>query len=281
MGAWGAKVAAKKVAREAEIKANAKSGTYTANKKLADGVVELENIRKYQAETRAEWYKMAVRWLDNGTRGFKGTNTIEVTQFMDQRAYEHAQLVDKFCNVYPSMVAGKQYDLGADYNQREYPPVDVIRRKFKFNFDYFTIPNTENDIRHVEGIPPEKVESMIAAAEDRLQKRVQGALSSAASQLFKCVQAMQSKLSVKIGEEGHIFRDSLVENLVEIVAVMPNLNITNDPALNSLIGEAKKLTVYSPEILRDDAIQREVVAKQAGALAAKLSSMFAMDTEEE
>lgn len=280
MGAWSARVSAKKVARDAEIKANAKNGTYTASKKLADGVVELEQVKSFQSETRAMWYKKAERWLDDGTRAFKGVNTMDITQWFNDRKRTHDGLVQRFGQVYQTVVTGKQFDLGSDYNPRDYPPLDVVLAKFKFKFDYFPIPDSD-DIRIIDGIPQNEVDDMVAEAEKRMNQRVQGSLSSAASKLFKCVQAMQTKLSAKIGDEGSIFRDSLVENLVEIVEIMPNLNITDDPALKALTVEAKKLTLYSPTILREDATARELAAKKAGDLASKLSSLFNTDGDDE
>jgi len=280
MGAWAARVSAKDVARAAEAKANAKNGTYTASKKLADGVDELVAIKSKQSEVRAEWYKMGERWFDNGTRAFKGVKLIDVTQQMLQWDREHDALVERFMRVYPSMVAGKQYDLGSDYNPRDYPPADVVRSKFYFKFDYFTIPDSA-DIRLMEGIPPEEVEAMVEEAEKQMKERLHASLSSAATKLFKCVEKMHEKLSVKVGEPGHIFRDSLVDNLVDLIEIMPNLNIIDDPALKALTVEAKKLTMYSPEVLREDATARELAAKKAGDLASKLSSMFNTDGDEE
>jgi hypothetical protein len=275
---WTAKVAAKGVARDAESKAKAKTGTFTASKKLADGVLELEAITKKATAIRNDWAKRSVPWFDNGPRGYNALHHFDILQQVSDWGRDFEGLTEEFYRVYPMMVANKMFDLGDSYNSNDFPPLSVLRGKFAFRFDTSTVPNTD-DIRVVKGIPSEQVDTLIDAAVDNERHKVQSALSDAATKLYEKVEAIHQKLSVPIGDSGSIFRNSMLENLTEMVELMPVLNITGDPALAKLAAQAKKLTLYSAADLREDAVAREQAAKQAQYLAKKLQGMFGSEDE--
>lgn len=60
-----------------------------------------------------------------------------------------------------------------------------------------------------------------------------------------------------------VFRDSLVENLRDLVKVMPSLNITGDPELDALSDRLSQLAKYDAETLRNSDTAREKVANEA------------------
>ena len=103
------------------------------------------------------------------------------------------------------------------------------------------------------------------------------ALGYAAKQLFDVVNHMHKKLKIKAGDTGGEFRNTLTENISELVGLMPALNITNDPELKKLTDAAYKMSLYSPDELRSDETKRTKAAAEAKALAQKLSNMFSGD----
>jgi hypothetical protein len=72
-----------------------------------------------------------------------------------------------------------------------------------------------------------------------------------------------------------IFRDSLVENVRELVAVLPSLNITGDPTLAAVAARMEALCRDDADELRDNAAARASVAAEADAILADVGQFLA------
>lgn len=91
--------------------------------------------------------------------------------------------------------------------------------------------------------------------------------------LIEPVQAMATKLAEQPkGEAKDIrFKDTLVENIAEIVELAPKLNLGGDPQIDIFAKEMAKLIQVSPETLRKDKDIRKSVQADAAAMLEKLS----------
>lgn len=70
-----------------------------------------------------------------------------------------------------------------------------------------------------------------------------------------------------------VFRDSLVRNVVELVEMLPKLNIAQDGNLDSFVREVKqRLCEHSPDELRRDQNVRESTAEAAADIMARMSA---------
>lgn len=274
IGTWNARVTDKSIARKVEDEAKAKNGSVTAGKKLMDGMLEFETVQKQATMHRNWWAEQTVPWFDNGMRGYHAARHMDLMVEVGDRRREWMEHVDAFLQAYPNLRAQREFDLGALFNDKDFPAPDVIASKFYFKVETIPVPNDE-DLRIIDALPQEEVDRMVAEVEAATNAKVQQAMKHAAERLAEVVRTMHGKLSVKIGEKGSIFRDTLIENIAELVEIMPGLNVTDDPELAKLVKQAKKLTLYSPEQLRDDETTRDKAAKEAKALATKLSGLFA------
>ncbi|HEX6824870.1 MAG TPA: hypothetical protein VF077_01030 [Nitrospiraceae bacterium] len=274
IGVWTASIGAKGVSRKAETEANAKEGTIKATKKLMAGVLELEAVQKSATAHRNWWNLQSVPWFDNGPRGYNASRHMDLCVEVGDRKREHEGLVKDFLKLYPSLRASRQFDMGEFFDEKEFPTPDIVGRKFHFDFETSPVPNNE-DIRIIDALPKADIDAMIQAGIEQENAKVRAGMQVASERLATVVAAMHKKLSVKIGDTGHIFRDSLIENIAQLVEIMPGLNITGDPALAQMCKEAKKLTLYSPDELREDEDKRAKAAKEAKSLATKLSGLFA------
>jgi hypothetical protein len=66
------------------------------------------------------------------------------------------------------------------------------------------------------------------------------------------------------------FKSSLVENIREIVDIAPKLNIGQDPMIDQFIAEMSKLTIHTPDELKQDKGIRSKVAAEAEATLKRL-----------
>jgi len=275
IGMWTGRIGAKDIAHKLEQDAGAKNGTMTTSKKLMNGKAEHEAIGKYATECRNWWATVTVPWFDNGMRGYNAGRHMELMVEIGDRRRTYFGLVEDFMAAYPNLRAQAAFDMGELFNEDEFPSPGDVRKRFRFDFDHTTVPNAA-DIRIIDGskLTDSEKAAMQTEIEERTTAKVQAGMKHAAEQLAEVVRKMHGKLSVKIGDSGHIFRNSLIENIAQLVEIMPGLNITDDPALAALVKDAKRLALYSPDELREDETKRTKAATEAKALAAKLGGLF-------
>ena len=78
------------------------------------------------------------------------------------------------------------------------------------------------------------------------------------------------------GRAQHPFRDTLVENVRQIVRLAPMLNLMDDPRIATLCADIEKhLTAYDPDELRNSPTLRESVANQADDILRRMQGAFA------
>lgn len=129
----------------------------------------------------------------------------------------------------------------------DYPTADHMQRLLYVRY-YFEPINTSGDFRY----------SMSDDDKSRLDELVHQIEANAKADLFtRMLEPMQrfiEKLSVPIGTEGSVFRDSLIENLNELVVHLPKLNIDGDPHITQMLTDIEaviKPYVFNPSVLRE------------------------------
>jgi hypothetical protein len=82
-------------------------------------------------------------------------------------------------------------------------------------------------------------------------------MNDAWSRLHTTLEHMVERLS---GNDKKIFRDSLVDNAMELTSLLTKLNVTNDPKLEDARKELEKSLVgVTPEDLRESPVLRQIV----------------------
>ena len=90
--------------------------------------------------------------------------------------------------------------------------------------------------------------------------RVEAAMSDAWSRLHTTLEHMIDRLS---GDEKKIFRNSLVDNALELTSLLTKLNVTNDPKLESARRslEQSLVGVTADELRDSKGAREEILAK--------------------
>ena len=85
------------------------------------------------------------------------------------------------------------------------------------------------------------------------------------------------KLNKPIGTEGHIFRDSAVENVIEGIDMAKKLNVNDDPDIVDMantIGEAISKYSTNVDVLRESPIVREQAAAKLDYIARQMGGLY-------
>jgi hypothetical protein len=209
-----------------------------------------------------------------------------MSNFMDYKKQLHTletnyeSLVDKFVIAYPNLVNAAAFQLGNLFDRSEYPEADTIARKFKFNVNYLPVPMA-GDFR--VDINEEAKAEIIASCEGLYKERLDNAMRDAWTRLHECLTRMSDRLAVDLVDadededrgkmiKPRVFRDSLLENAVELVNLLKHFNLTGNADMEQARKElAIAIMNHDATELREDMLAREAVKNKVDAILGKFS----------
>lgn len=251
--------------------ANADTDAARVNKHLVPKSA-LADITKAVGAIRNHFYAKTLPWKDNGDRLLTRAMYMPFIEEHERLVGLMHDAVDEFLSdKYPSAMQQAEFRMGDLHKPEDYPAVSVLRRKFYVNLDIDPVTDA-NDVRvRLSGIDQTQLDERVAQAEAAMQQRVGKAMIDVWSRLADVVSHFATKM-----DSDDIFRNSTVTNLQEIVELLPDLNVVDDPDLNRIIDEVRsKLTGYDPDDLRKNPAVRKLAADEAKTIINDMSGFMA------
>lgn len=277
ISSWTARKLDKKVSTEVDIAKNTKVSAVNVNKNLMAGTGVLDKIIKYAANARAWHISQTLPWSDNGSRLLPMSNFMAYKEQLGVLESNYNALVDKFIDSYPNLVTAAAFQLGDLFDRNEYPDADTLRKRFKFGYSFFPVPSA-GDFR--VDINEEAKADIIANCNESYNHRLENAMKDAWGRLHDCLTRMSDRLSVDVvvGEDGNpshefrVFRDSLMENAIEMVGMLEHLNITKNPDMEKARLDLKSaISNYDLDDLRSSLGARNAVKAKVDAILGKFN----------
>lgn len=257
---WTARKLDKRVSQEvdADKGARARAGNYQKN--LLAGTHKLDNIVKFAANVRAWHLANTLPWSDNGLRLLPMDNFLRYKERLGEYEEEYNLLVESFLNEYPTLVDAAAFQLGDLFDRNEYPEVNDIAHKFRFQYVFSPVP-TVGDFRI--DINEQAKAELTDNFNRNFDSRIQGAMKEAWTRLHDCLTHVSERLGDVNEGERKVFRDSLVGNAQELVDMLKVLNVTKDPDLERARQQlAQTFTGLEVKDLRESADIRKDVRAQ-------------------
>ena len=250
---------------ETTYNTNGDVGTY---RKATIAKEAIETVSKIVNAIRTYHYEVSLPWTDEGKRLLPMENFQIYSSAMRSFKNEFYSAVDTFEKNYPDLIEEAKSRLNGLFNPKDYPTPQAIRDKFYFDIHFDPIPE-QGDIR--VNIQTDELDKLNADLETRKNEAIAQAMKDPYIRLHEAIKHAQEKLS----DPKAIFRDSLIDNIIDLVKILPSLNITNDPTLDELRKEAsEKLTAYDPDTLRKDKTAREEVRNHASDLLKRMEGLY-------
>jgi len=254
---WTARKLDKNVSKEIDINKNTtiKAGNY--NKHILAGSDQLDKITKLSGEIR-EWHgRQTLPWSDTGTRLLPMSNFFDYKHQLGVYEAEFKIRVNTFIQEYPNIIQSMAFKLGQLFDRGEYPDAHKIASKFNMKYTIMPVPET-NDFR--VDIADDIRNEMKQEYQKAYEGRVESAMSDAWSRLHTTLEHMIDRLS---GNDKKIFRDSLVDNALELTNLLTRLNVTNDPKLEQARQSLEQTLVgVTADELRDSlGARQEILAR--------------------
>jgi DNA-binding protein YbaB len=154
-------------------------------------------------------------------------------------------------------------------NPSDYPSADEMRTKFSIDVRYMPVPTT-GDFR--VGISDEDKESLQQQLDDAGSNATKHVLESMITPMRRAIE----KLAVPIGNDGSVFRDTLIDNMVDVAERMNKVNISDDPAIQAKIDDLRSLVgtyANNKDMLRDSQTVREKAVSQIDSLVSQMANL--------
>jgi hypothetical protein len=234
----------------------------------------IDELRCLAGEIRTEHYRRTLPWAEDGARILTSQGYNDYAAFMRESSDKWEAAVGRFLDGWDSFVRDARVKLNGLFNENDYPPAGKLRKKFAFRTTVRPVPVAE-DFRVALGAS--EIGAIRAQINSDLAETVREVMMTVWVQMRDVVAKMAERLKAYDPQHPGAapFRDSLVTNISDLLAILPSLNLTEDEAVKVFAGEMRGLTKFGAEELRDNRWKREDTAKRAEAILSQMEQFIA------
>lgn len=253
---WEARKQDRKTAEEVTQSKGARSKrAATVHKHLFSECPALEAIKSLRGEVRNWFNTVTLPWDDNGRRLITTAQYLTVTGQAARYEQRFNDLVQVFLRTYSTEISKQAFEMGALFDRSEYPPESEVAAKFRFSFTVEPVPESGDfrvDIGHAAAADlrdqydkamQARVAGAMADAWDRVKTQVEWVKERMTAVLEHDPDAVEqveerddtgAVVSVEIKKKRRPkLYDSMLEQGLELTALLRDLNVTNDPKLEA------------------------------------------------
>jgi hypothetical protein len=269
LSVWTGRKLDKRVSEEVDQAKSTKTRAGNYHKNLLAGSGKLEEITKVANAVRTWHYTVTQPWGDNGDRVLNMASFMDYKSRLAEYETQFATSVNMFLNEYDTLVAAAAFQLGDLFNREDYPLREQITDKFGFRYAFTPLPMA-GDFRI--DIGEEGLREMQDHYEGVLTTRLSDAMRDAWDRLHDVLSRMSERLGDDDGGKRKIFRDSLVENAIEVCGLLRHFNITGDTRLEALRMQLEDtMRGVDAASLRESDMLREQTKRKVDSMLEKFS----------
>lgn len=251
---WTGRKLDKRASQDVTRSNGADTGTANVNKKLLGECEELTAVQKFAANARNIHYSMTMPWSDTGMRLLPTAQYPKYHQAMTEFQNEFNRLAQVFINAYEWEISQAQARLGALFSHDDYPSADSIASKFGFRINYLPLPES-GDFRVDVG--NDARDQLVDHYNTQYGAFLERAMSDVWHRVYGALSKMSERLDYGDHEKKKIFRDSLVDNVLDMVDLLDVCNVTGDSQMSAMRLQLEDaLRGVTPDALREDAFLR-------------------------
>lgn len=270
---------ARKLDKPATVKVNNDAGANSDVARVNKSLVSrhaLAEITEIGNRARRSFYARTLPWADSGNRILSALAHPDFMADMRSVKNDFDAAVAKFVAGYPDFVSQARSDMSGLFDANDYPEPGEIAARFGFRHRIWPMPNAADFRVEIGDAELARVRAEIGAD---FADAINDAVKDVYSRIADCVGGMAEKLNAfapeKEGKARGTFRDSLVDNVRELVKILPSLNITGDAALAGIAVKMESLCFHDADDLREDATLRQTIADKAREITEAVSEYLA------
>lgn len=219
-------------------------------------------IRKFAGVVRQFHYDHTSPW-EEGKRLLSQAARQNYDARVAEFSTEFFSLVDEFGTQYDNWIEQARIMHAGTFEPSDYPSWPLCRQMFKFGCEYYPVPRPEHFNAEMQRLYGTALNAIT-------EHKVNRAVADIWQRLMTPVQAMADKLS----SPDAIFRDTLVENVREMTALVPMLNLTGDASLAEAARViTEQLGNFNAESLRESKVERKDAFDRAQSIIARFGNV--------
>ena len=232
----------------------------------------LSPIQRHDGEWK-RWHYSQTLPYDEPYRILCAVNFFAYRDGSREREDERRRLVEKLKASLPQALADAPRRLNGLLKPGDLPTAEEVLAKFDAGVEVTPIPDSSAFRVFLDG----EAEDLARQIDRARDERIRDAMRDVWQRVADCVGRMHERLSAyrqdeESGRVEGVFRDSLVENVRELVELLPRLNLTGDGELARLGAEMKgALCWHEAEELRSNEAARRGVAEEAQRILARVN----------
>ena len=225
---------------------------------------------------RTTHYANTLPWDDQGSRLLTVANYETYVDLMDALSERLIRERTDFVENYDHNIDRARLDLGKLFRIEDYPAKEALAAKFTLRYRIVPVPNADHFMAKLACADTERVRRDI---ESDVEERLHDAAAELWRRFSDCIQRVSERLREDENGKPLQFRDTMIENLRDLVDVAPRLNIFGDRRLAALCEQVKhRIASVDPAALRPsqrfDPELRERVRDDADALLQQFAGYF-------
>jgi hypothetical protein len=262
---WQGRKLDKTVTQDANEAAGASHDAGRYNKSLVSQTA-LARIVTAQGATRSYHYSVTHAWNEDGARLLPVVTFNDYRMRMKALKAEFDAAVTDFLSSYQEHIETAKTRLGKMFNAAEYPPASDLAGRFSMTLNILPVPDSadfradlsEEQASMIRMNIDNQIEDAVSAVTRQCVQRVADAVGHMAARLN------EYKPGTSNEKAAGTFKDSLVDNVRDLVASLPSLNLIGDESVTALIADMERaLTPNDASTLRNNDSERKAVATEA------------------
>jgi hypothetical protein len=259
----------KEASRKVTEGAGAKADAARVNKHLVSKEA-LAPVVTAAGAVRSHFYENTLPWRDNGDRLMTRKLYMPFIQTHEALKAEFDAAVDKFlADDYPEAREQASFRMGDLFKADDYPTASELRYRFRIALEIDAI-TTANDFRvQIDDDHVAKVrDSMAQAAEQRVQMAMQD--------VWRRLAETVGYFAERMADPKAVFRDSTVDNVAELIDLIPGLNVLDDPRIEEIraMVATKLVKGVDAKSIRKNPDVREELAGEAKEIVDKMAGFM-------
>ena len=232
------------------------------------GADKLEELRTLAGQIRQHFYKITLPWSDEGFRLLPANFYFDLMARMREFEAGFEQGVESFLGVYPQYIEQVKPELNGLFREEDYPTVEKLRRKFGVKLEVLPIPSGADFRVQMSAEEQARVSREIDA-------NVRESLMRGTEDLWKRLREVVAHMVDRLNEPESRFHGSLVTNVLDLVEILPRLNVNGDTDLNRFADQVKgRLCNYSAQDLKKHDLLRVTTAADAANIVAEMDGLL-------
>ena len=268
IGTFSNNVTDEQATRDVQTNNHAKKDTVTVRKALLPKDA-LKSITSHVGKVR-KWHESRTMPFTKGAGIILGRTLDAYEEYMEEERRVFFALRDSFLQAWDAAKAQAAKDLGDLYKEGDYDSKSEVARSFYFTWRVLPFPVSSGYEELAGTLSEGRIRELQARHQRDMEQSIRQAMADVWRRLMEPVQRMAERLS----NPEAVFRDSLVENVREMVATIPALNLTADGALTQFVNEVQQhLTRLDSDALKASPVLRAAQAAKAAEIAARMADM--------